>query len=77
MSDLPRSTPAIRQIEERVGMPLPIYLDTAYNVRRLSLRVMAREMGCHHTTVGRYMQLFHITGIRHVGYTPWRAERSA
>ena len=56
----------MRQVEERVGKPLPIYLNEAYNARGLSCREIARELaglgtGVNHATVARWMNQLGVT----------------
>jgi DNA-binding IclR family transcriptional regulator len=58
----------MRQVEERLGQPLPVYLQEAYNDRRLSLADIGRELGVDKSTVSRWMALLGIRGIRYVGY---------
>jgi len=59
----------MRQVEERIGRPLYIYLQDAYNDRRLSMTEIGSECGVNKATVSRWMQQLGIRGIRYVGYT--------
>lgn len=69
MNSTPAATPGMRQVEERIGQPLPIYLQDAYNDRGLSMVQIGREIGVDKGTVSRWMRQLGIRGIRYVGYT--------
>ncbi len=66
----PTSTVSLgmRQVEERVGQPIALYLNDAYNGRHLSLTEIGAEIGVDKSTVSRWMRQLGITGIRYVGY---------
>ena len=57
------------QVEERIGRPLVIYLQDAYNDRGLSMAQIAEEIGVDKATVSRWMKTLGVRGIRYVGYT--------
>jgi transposase-like protein len=57
----------MRQVEERIGQPLKLYLHTAYIVRERSMVQIADEIGVDKGTVSRWMRQFGITP-RYVGY---------
>lgn len=63
------TTKGMRQVEERIGRPLYIYLQDAYNDRGLSMIQIGQEIGVDKTTVSRWMRQLGIRGIRYVGYT--------
>ena len=57
------------QVEERIGQPIALYLQDAYNDRRLSMAQIAAEIGVDKATVSRWMKQLGVRGIRYVGYT--------
>ena len=69
MGDTSSTTPGMRQVEARIGQPLTIYLQDAYNDRRLSMTAIAAELGVDKATVSRWMKTLGVRGIRYVGYT--------
>ena len=69
MNDQRIATPGMRQVEERIGQSLVIYLQDAYNDRGLSMVQIGREIGVDKGTVSRWMKQLGIRGIRYVGYT--------
>ena len=74
MEPTPGTTRGMRQVEERIGRPLYIYLQDAYNDRGLSMTAIGVECGVNRATVCRWMQQLGVRGIRYVGY---RGKRSA
>jgi DNA-binding MurR/RpiR family transcriptional regulator len=58
----------MRQVEERIGRSLTIYLQDAYNDRQLSMVQIGTELGVDKATVSRWMRALGIRGIRYVGY---------
>jgi DNA-binding MurR/RpiR family transcriptional regulator len=62
------TTPGMRQVEERIGRSMTLYLQDAYNDRQLSMAQIGAELGVDKTTVSRWMRQLGIRGIRYVGY---------
>jgi hypothetical protein len=58
----------MRQVEERIGQPLRLYLLDAYIVRERSMRQIGTEIGVDVATVSRWMRQLGIPP-RYVGYT--------
>jgi transcriptional regulator with XRE-family HTH domain len=58
----------MRQVEERIGQPLRLYLLDAYIVRERSMRQIADEIGIDVATVSRWMRGLGIPP-RYYGYT--------
>jgi transposase len=69
MQETSGTTKGMRQVEERLGRPLYIYLQDAYNDRGLSMVQIGQEIGVDKGTVSRWMRQLGIRGIRYVGYT--------
>jgi transposase-like protein len=67
MDSLPTTTRAMRQVEERTGQPLKLYLLDAYIVRERSMREIADELGVNVATVSRWMRALAIPP-RYYGY---------
>jgi hypothetical protein len=63
------ATKGMQLVEERIGRPLYIYLQDAYNDRGLSMVQIGAEIGVDKATVSRWMRQLGIRGIRYVGYT--------
>ena len=63
------TTKGMQQVEARLGQPLQMYLQDAYNDRRLSMGEIAAEIGVDKATVSRWMRALGVRGIRYVGYT--------
>lgn len=68
MTDAPGTTPGMRQTEDRLGTSLALYLNDAYNDRRLSMADIGVELGVDKSTVSRWMRQLGVRGIRYVGY---------
>ena len=62
-----QTTRGMRQIEERVGKPIAVYLLDAYHTRLLSVRGIAAEIDVDPATVSRWMRAWNIPP-RYVGY---------
>lgn len=62
-----QTTRGMRQIEERVGSPIAVYLLDAYHTRGLSVRGIAAELDIDPATVSRWMRAWNIPP-RYVGY---------
>lgn len=67
MDNAPATTRGMRQVEERIGQPLKLYLLDAYIVRELSLRGISREIDVDPATISRWMRHWNIPP-RYVGY---------
>lgn len=65
--DAAHATRGMRQIEERVGKPIQLYLFDAYITRGLSVRGIGQEIGVNPATVSRWMRAWNIPP-RYVGY---------
>jgi transposase len=63
------TTRGMRQVEERIGRSMTLYLQDAYNDRGLSMAQIGAELDVDKTTVSRWMRQLGIRGIRYVGYT--------
>ena len=61
------TTRGMRQVEERVGKPINLYLLDAYIVRGLSVRGIAAEIDVDPATVSRWMRTWNVPP-RYVGY---------
>ena len=68
MTETGHTTAGMRQVEERIGKPMTIYLQDAYNDRGLSMAEIASEIGVDKATVSRWMKALGVRGIRYVGY---------
>jgi DNA-binding MurR/RpiR family transcriptional regulator len=69
MEQTPGTTRGMQQIEATLGQPLQMYLQDAYNDRRLSMAEIGAELGVDKATVSRWMRQLGVRGIRYVGYT--------
>lgn len=67
MTEADGTTRGMRQVEERIGQPLRLYLLDAYLVRELSMVAIGRELGVDKGTVSRWMRALGIPP-RYVGY---------
>jgi DNA-binding MurR/RpiR family transcriptional regulator len=63
------STKGMQQVEANLGQPLQMYLQDAYNDRRMSMAEIGVELGVDKATVSRWMKQLGVRGIRYVGYT--------
>jgi hypothetical protein len=68
MTNADGTTRGMRQVEGRIGRPMTIYLQDAYNDRGLSMAQIGAELDVDKTTVSRWMRALGIRGIRYVGY---------
>jgi DNA-binding MurR/RpiR family transcriptional regulator len=69
MEQTPGTTRGMAQVEASLGQPLQMYLQDAYNDRRLSMAEIGAELGVDKATVSRWMRQLGVRGIRYVGYT--------